>query len=127
MTVSALDAVALRGCLRRGGHNLPRRYFRAAAKQIGVPWQMAAGADLAFPEVQGRRRLSMRVTNRYADWALTACESDPITIERFFRVNSLIDPPVHLLHPSFMFRVATVNPRRRQRRHPAAAASEAAR
>ena len=127
MTVSALDAVALRGCLRRGGHNLPRRYFRAAAKQIGVPWQMAAGADLAFPEVQGRRRLSMRVTNRYADWALTACESDPITIERFFRVNSLIDPPVHLLHPSFMFRVATVNLRRRQRRHPAAAASEAAR
>ena len=119
--------MALRDCLRRGGHNLPRRYFRAAAKQIAVPWQMAAGSDLAFPEVQGRRRTSMRLMNRFADWALTACESDMVVIERFFKVNSLVDPPVRLLHPSFMFRVATVNFRRQQRRQPAAAASETAR
>ena len=33
MTV-ALDAVALRDCLRRGSHELPRRYFRAAANTI---------------------------------------------------------------------------------------------
>ena len=48
MTVAALDAVALRDCLRRGDHDLARRYFRAAAKHIGVPWRMGAGADLAF-------------------------------------------------------------------------------
>ena len=123
MTVSALDAVALRNCLRRGGHHLPRRYFRAAAKQIGVAWQMAAGADLAFAEVQGRRGPAMLLMNRFADWALTACESDPITLERFFKVNSLVDPPVRLLHPSFVFRAATVNLSRRRRRQPAAVAS----
>jgi hypothetical protein len=113
MTVSALDAVALRDCLRAGEHSLARRYFRTAAKSIRVAWQMAAGSDLSFPEVQGRRSLSMRVTNRCADWILTACESDAATVERFFRVNNLLDPPVRLLHPSFVGRVAAVNMRRR--------------
>ncbi|HYJ55202.1 MAG TPA: FAD-dependent monooxygenase [Mycobacterium sp.] len=127
MTLSALDAVALRDCLRRGDHNLPQRYFRTAAKYIRVPWQMGAGADLAFPEVKGQRRLSMRLMNRYADWALTACESDTVTIERFFKVNNLIDPPIRLLHPSFVFRAATANLRHRQQRQPATAAKESAR
>jgi 2-polyprenyl-6-methoxyphenol hydroxylase-like FAD-dependent oxidoreductase len=117
MTVSALDAVALRDCLVRSRHDLARRYFRAAAKSIGVAWRMGAGSDLAFPEVQGRRSLSMRMTNRLADWVLTACESDAVVVEKFFRVNNLIDPPVRLMHPSFISRVAAVNLRRRQGDH----------
>jgi hypothetical protein len=42
MSVAALDAVALRDCLRRGVTDLPRRYFRATAKAIGVAWQTGA-------------------------------------------------------------------------------------
>jgi 2-polyprenyl-6-methoxyphenol hydroxylase-like FAD-dependent oxidoreductase len=114
MTVAALDAAALRDCLRRGGTDLPRRYFRASAKAIGVAWQMAAGSDLAFPEVAGRRSRSMRVTTRLVDWALTACESDPVVAVRFFKVNGLIDPPVRLLLPAFVYRVAVVNLRRQR-------------
>ena len=114
MTVSALDAVALRDCLHRGRHQLARRYFRAAAKSIGVAWRMGAGSDLAFPEVEGRRPLSMRVSNRFADWVLTACESDAVITEKFFRVNNLIDPPVRLMNPAFLSRVAAVNLRGRQ-------------
>jgi 2-polyprenyl-6-methoxyphenol hydroxylase-like FAD-dependent oxidoreductase len=125
MTVSALDAATLRDCLRRGNNDLPRRYFRATAKPIGVAWQLAAGADLAFPEVEGRRSRSMRVTNRFVEWALTACESDTVVATRFFRVNGLVDPPVRLLHPEFIYRVATVNLHRQGDR--AALASEAAR
>jgi 2-polyprenyl-6-methoxyphenol hydroxylase-like FAD-dependent oxidoreductase len=117
MTVSALDAVALRDCLVRGRHDLARRYFRAAAKSIAVPWQMGAGNDLAFPEVQGRRTVSMRVTNRLADWVLSACESDAVVVEKFFRVNNLMDPPLRLMSPSFISRVAAVNMRRRQGDH----------
>jgi 2-polyprenyl-6-methoxyphenol hydroxylase-like FAD-dependent oxidoreductase len=125
MTVSALDAVALRDCLGRGRHDLARRYFRAAAKSIGVAWRMGAGSDLAFPEVQGRRSLSIRVTNRLADWVLTACESDAVIVEKFFRVNNLIDPPFRLMHPSFISRVAAVNLRRRQGDHATAAIAAA--
>ena len=114
MTVAALDAAALRDCLRRGGTDLPRRYFRASAKPIGVAWQIVAGSDLTFPEVAGRRSRSMRITTRLVDWALTACESDPVVAARFFMVNGLIDPPTRLLHPAFIYRVAVANLRRRR-------------
>lgn len=114
MTVAALDAAALRDCLGRGGTDLPRRYFRASAKPIGVAWRIAAGSDLAFPEVEGRRSRSMRVTTRLVDWVLTACESNPVVAVRFFKVNGLIDPPIRLLHPALVYRVAVVNLRRRR-------------
>jgi 2-polyprenyl-6-methoxyphenol hydroxylase-like FAD-dependent oxidoreductase len=115
MSVAALEAVALRESLRRGVTDLPRRYFRAAAKSIGVAWQIAAGSDLAFPEVEGRRTPAMRVTSRFVDWVLTACESDAVVGGQFFKVTALVDPPARLFNPSFIYRVATVNMRRRQR------------
>src|SRR6202000_2030614 len=49
MTVAALEAATLRECLRGGGNDLPRRYFRASAKRIGVAWQMVASSDLSIP------------------------------------------------------------------------------
>jgi 2-polyprenyl-6-methoxyphenol hydroxylase-like FAD-dependent oxidoreductase len=122
MTVSALDAAALRDCLRRGSTDLPRRYFQASAKPVGVAWQLAAGSDLAFPEVEGKRSPSMRVTNRLVDLVLTACESDAVVCGRFFKVNGLVDSPVRLLHPEFIYRVTVANLRQRQRdRRPQAA------
>jgi hypothetical protein len=104
MSVAALDAMALRDCLRRGVTDLPRRYFRETAKAIGVTWQTGATSDLAFAEVEGRRTPLMRVTNRLADLVLTACESDVVVGTRFFRVTGLLDPPTRLLNPSFLFR-----------------------
>ena len=114
MTLAALEAAALRKCLRGGGTDLPRRYFRASAKPIGVAWQMAAGSDLAIPGVTGRRSRSMHITSRLVDWALTACESDPVVAARFFKFNGLIDRPTRLLHPAFVYRVAVANMRRRR-------------
>ena len=115
MSVAALDAVALRDCLHRGLTDLPRRYFRVAAKAIGVAWQIGAGSDLAFPEVEGRRTPTMRVTSRLVDWVLAAAESDAAITGQFFKVTGLVDPPARLLSPLFLYRVATVNLRRRQR------------
>jgi 2-polyprenyl-6-methoxyphenol hydroxylase-like FAD-dependent oxidoreductase len=116
MSVAALDAVALRDCLRRGVTDLPRRYFRAAAKAIGVAWQIGATDDLKIPEVEGRRTPSMRVTSRLVDLVLTACESDAVVGTQFFKVAWLVDSPMRLLRPSFLYRVAAVNLGRRQRR-----------
>jgi 2-polyprenyl-6-methoxyphenol hydroxylase-like FAD-dependent oxidoreductase len=115
MAVAALDAEALRDCLRRGVTDLPRRYFRAAAKAIGVAWQTGASSDLAFPQVVGRRTARMRVTNRLVDFVLTACESDAVVATQFFKVAWLVDPPIRLLRPAFLYRVATVNLGHRQR------------
>ena len=115
MSVAAMDALALREALRRGVTDLPRRYFRAAAKSIGVAWGLGAGSDLEFPEVEGRRTASMRLTNRFASWVLNACETDAVAHARFFRVAGLVDPPARFFNPSFIFRVASVNRRRRRR------------
>jgi hypothetical protein len=51
----------------------------------------------------------MRVTKRLVDLVLTACESDAVVATQFFRVTGLLDPPVRMLRPSFLSRVATVN------------------
>jgi 2-polyprenyl-6-methoxyphenol hydroxylase-like FAD-dependent oxidoreductase len=116
MTVAALQALALRQCLHRGADGLARRYFRAAAKPIGVAWRFAVGADLNLPEVEGPRPLSLRLTNRYVDRVQTATESDLVVAEQFTKVVALIDPPTRLLHPKMMIRAATANLRRRERR-----------
>jgi 2-polyprenyl-6-methoxyphenol hydroxylase-like FAD-dependent oxidoreductase len=115
MSVAALDALASRDCLRRGVSDVAGRYFRATAKSIGVAWQIAAGSDLAFPEVKGRRTPSMCMTSRLVDWIQTACESDALVASQFFRVTNLVDPPARLLHPLFLYRVANINLGRRQR------------
>ncbi len=117
-----LTAVASESCAGGFGHcaaacgavtvTWPRRFFRAAAKPIAVAWQLAAGGDLALPEIEGPRPLSVRVANAYTDWVLTACESDAVVAGQFLKVNGLLDPLSRLLHPAFVYRVATVNLRR---------------
>ena len=115
MTVAALQAQALHQCLRSGVSGLARRFFRAAAKPVGVAWKFAVGGDLNLPEVEGPRPLSTRFTNRYVDRVQTAAESDIVVAEQFTKVVALLDPPTQLLHPKIIFRVATVNLHRRQR------------
>src|SRR4029453_14091429 len=61
MSVAALEALTLRGHLERGTQPQPRRWFRDLARVVDVPWDMAAGGDLVFPGVQGRRTLKGRL------------------------------------------------------------------
>ena len=93
MTVAALEALALQRCLRRGEDGLARRYSSATTKAVGVAWQLAAGADLSLPEVEGPRPLPVRIANKYVDRVLAAAESDTVVAEQFAKVIGLIDPP----------------------------------
>lgn len=106
MAVAALEAMALRRCLRDGGgHDLHRRFFRAAAKPAGVAWRLATGTDLALPEIEGRRTPAVRLSNAYVDRVLTAAESDPVVAEQFLRVSGLLDAPGRLMRPGILRRV----------------------
>ena len=109
MTVAALQAVALEHCLRQGPDDLAARYFRAAAKPIGVAWKLAVGGDLAVPEVEGPRSLSTRLTNKYVDMVQSAAETNTVVARRFLRVAGFHDSPASLMFPSFALRVAATN------------------
>jgi 2-polyprenyl-6-methoxyphenol hydroxylase-like FAD-dependent oxidoreductase len=106
MTVAALQAQALGECLRQGPNDLARRYFRAAAKPIGVAWQFAVGGDLSLPEVEGPRPLAVRLSNRYVSRLQAVAETDIAVAEQFTRVVGLLDPPATLLHPRMLLRAA---------------------
>lgn len=105
MTVAALDAMALERCLRGGDQDLPRRYFQASAKTIRVAWRNAINADLALPEIDGERPIGVRLNNAFADWVLTAIETDPVVTGQFFRVLGMLDSPARLMRPSILARV----------------------
>jgi 2-polyprenyl-6-methoxyphenol hydroxylase-like FAD-dependent oxidoreductase len=105
MTVSALEALALRDCLRDGAGQLGPRFFRSAAKLVDIPWGIAVGADLRFPEVEGPRTPKVRMVNAYLARLHVAAGSDPVLGRAFLRVVNLIDPPEHLMRPELAFRV----------------------
>ncbi|NOR03854.1 2-polyprenyl-6-methoxyphenol hydroxylase-like oxidoreductase [Mycolicibacterium fortuitum] len=115
MSVAALEALALRDCLTRGADDLGRRFLRAAAGCVNTAWQMACGADLALPQIEGPRPLAVRLSNWYTERVLTAAEADPVVTEAFFRVMNLVDPPSRLVHPSIVARVARRAPHHRRR------------
>ncbi|WP_124712213.1 FAD-dependent oxidoreductase [Mycolicibacterium nivoides] len=125
MSVAALEALALRDCLARGGDDLGRRFLRAAAGCVNTAWQMACGADLAMPQIPGPRPMSVRLSNWYTERVLTAAEDDPVVTEAFFRVMNLVDPPSRLMHPSIVRRVTAGASRRHRTRRPAAPAEAA--
>jgi 2-polyprenyl-6-methoxyphenol hydroxylase-like FAD-dependent oxidoreductase len=112
ITVAALHALALRECLSSGPQDLPRRFFRAAAKPTRLAWQMAVGGDLALPEVPGTPALSTRIFNRYVDRVLAAAEHDVAAFDQFVRVAWLVDPPLSLLRPSIVRRAVMAHRRR---------------
>lgn len=105
MTVAALDALALRDLVRAGGEPDARAYFRTIAKIIDAPWQISAGGDLSWPEVEGPRPLPVRMGNRYMARLQTAALVDGEITARFMRVTGLVDPPSALMRPGTMLRV----------------------
>jgi 2-polyprenyl-6-methoxyphenol hydroxylase-like FAD-dependent oxidoreductase len=107
MTVAALEAVALRQCLRNGDDDLPRRFFRAAAKNIAVAWQTAVNSDVSVQDPVGPRSMRMRLGNAYLRRVLSAAGTDPVMAETFLRVIGMIDSPARLFRPSVLVRAAT--------------------
>ncbi|MHA6760931.1 FAD-dependent oxidoreductase [Streptacidiphilus sp. PAMC 29251] len=113
MTVASLQAMALRDSLSGDLDQVAQRFFRKAAKPIGVAWQMATGSDLALPQIEGPRPLPVRLINSYMDKVLAAAETDMVVAERFLKVQYLLEPPTRLSTPGIMWRVFAGNRRRR--------------
>ena len=93
MTVAAAQAVALRDCLERGGRDLARRFFSAASVPIDHAWELSVGADLALPEVEGRRSARVRLVNAYLRRLRATAEHDPAVAGALIAVVGMLERP----------------------------------
>jgi hypothetical protein len=106
MSVAAQEAELLDGFMaERAPGGLPRRFYRAAARTIDVPWDIAVGNDLRFPEVEGPRGARVRLINRYVGRLQRVAGQDPAVARAFFAVGNLVAPPTSLLRPGIAMRV----------------------
>lgn len=105
MTIAGLEAVALRRHLGRHGRLRSHRFHRRLARLLRPPWQMAAGADLVFPGVDGRRTRTQRLLGAYITRLHAAAADDPVVARSFVRVAGLVDPPQTLMRPAIAVRV----------------------
>jgi 2-polyprenyl-6-methoxyphenol hydroxylase-like FAD-dependent oxidoreductase len=105
MTVAAMEAMTLRQVLATGGIEQPRRYFKAIARTIDIPWDIAVGADLAFPAVTGKRTAKVRMINAYLPRVCAAAEHDPDLAKALTLVFGLKARPQALMRPDRMVRV----------------------
>jgi hypothetical protein len=70
-----------------------------------VPWDISAGGDLSFPEVEGERTAKIRMGNAYMAKLQAAATQDGQITRTFMRVAGLVEPPQALMKPGMMFRV----------------------
>jgi 2-polyprenyl-6-methoxyphenol hydroxylase-like FAD-dependent oxidoreductase len=105
MTVAAEEALTLQRCLRAGSNDLARRFFRAAAKIVDIPWDIAVGNDLRHPQVKGARPPMLRFINWYIGKLHLAATRDSTLATAFLKVVNLMMPPSSLLSPAIARRV----------------------
>jgi 2-polyprenyl-6-methoxyphenol hydroxylase-like FAD-dependent oxidoreductase len=105
MTMAALEALALRRHLQGGSAPPPRRWFRDLAGVVDGPWEMAGGADLSFPGVQGRRTAKVRLVSAYLARLHAAAAHEASLAGALVRVAGLVAPPGSLLRPGVAARV----------------------
>lgn len=105
MIVSALEAATLRRHLQGGKPPQPRKFLAAIAKVIDAPWDISAGGDLDFAQVEGRRALKVRIGNSYVARVRHAATLDPAVTTGFMRVAGLVDRPQALMRPGMAMRI----------------------
>jgi 2-polyprenyl-6-methoxyphenol hydroxylase-like FAD-dependent oxidoreductase len=108
MTVAALEAQTLGECLRQNHKNLkrlPQKFFAKAAQVIDIPWSMAVGEDIRFPEVIGNRTFKTSTLNWYTSRIYQATHHDALVYDAFLQVMHMMQSPMVLFNPIFVARV----------------------
>ena len=105
MTVAALEAQALQTCLEAKSPALWQRFFRQAARIIDIPWTLAVGSDLVYPQVVGPRTVAGPWIQRYVRQVHLAAQRDGQVALAFHRVSNLLSPPQSLFRPTVLGRV----------------------
>ncbi|MBO3750586.1 FAD-dependent oxidoreductase [Streptosporangiaceae bacterium NEAU-GS5] len=105
MTVAALESRVLRDHLRSGGVPSAQRFFQDISEVIDTPWDVAAGADLGWPGVEGPRTPEIEMANQYMARLHAKAVEDGELTAAFLRVAGLIEGPESLMSPEVSERV----------------------
>ena len=105
MSVAATEAKTLDECLSSGSADLAKRFYERARKIIDIPWTIATGEDLRFPQVEGKRPPGSKLVNRYLERVHAVASQDPMVCRKFFDVLNLLAAPESLLSPAIAMRV----------------------
>lgn len=113
MTSAAMQAAALDHLLanRSTLTGLWRDFFKAAAKVVEIPWQLAVGEDFRYPETEGKKPAGADLINAYVTKVHQATHQDTTVYTAFLKVMNLMEAPTSLFHPKILWRVLWRNRR----------------
>jgi 2-polyprenyl-6-methoxyphenol hydroxylase-like FAD-dependent oxidoreductase len=113
MTMAALQALALRDCLRAGRADLARRFFRVATEHVGPAWALNQASDGSGAPTRRSRSVSRRLKRWTVNATLQAASTDVRFAEQLLRINNLVDPPTQLRGRALLPRLLLAKLRRR--------------
>ncbi|MET9432174.1 FAD-dependent oxidoreductase [Streptomyces sp. NPDC003036] len=100
MTVAAMGSLVLRRHVAENRRPDALAYFRdLATDAIDGCWEMAVGADLSFPEVEGERTPEVQAAHAFIAQVQDAAARDAAVARVYSRVIGLVDSPSVLHAP----------------------------
>jgi 2-polyprenyl-6-methoxyphenol hydroxylase-like FAD-dependent oxidoreductase len=107
MTLTGLEALELRKCLRKGGGRLDTRAFqKRVAKLVAGPWALTTGEDLRWPATKGGKiTAKVKFMHWYIEQVIRLIPQSEVVFHRFQRVNHMLDAPTALFRPAVLLPV----------------------
>jgi hypothetical protein len=105
MTVAALSAQVLEGCVSEDVDDPSRAFWAQVPRAYRTAWELSTTEDFRYPEVMGRRPPGVGLAHWYTAQVHRLTSSDDDVYRRFARVMHLLEPPSHLFHPSVVRKV----------------------
>jgi flavin-dependent dehydrogenase len=99
------EALTTEHAAQVAARRLARSIQRELARITDLAWNIAAGGDLAYPQVAGKRTWFETMIRRYVAKVFRACSVDAAVVDALYDVTNLVAPPSRLLRPSIVARV----------------------
>ncbi len=109
ITLSAIGASTLDACLseqpRGQVAGLGKTFHTKAASVLELPWLMATGEDLSYPEVEAHRPLWWKLMQGYSGRMQARAVYDSALSSAMAKVMHMTDSPLLLVNPQVLMRV----------------------
>lgn len=105
MSISALEAIALKKELQRAVHKnglaqISIHTHRSFSKIIDIPWLVALTEDFRFTQTVGKKPFGLPFLMWYVKKVILACETNEAVYEKLINVLQLKAHPITLFSPA---------------------------